>query len=208
MSTNPQRDMPTPGGSPSEANSSIQVQPDTWSNRAPSAAVTLGSSSRLPSRSRTPLSSFLQPSQPEQASREDVLIDLIAPIHADLNPGTEALHGLKRAHDGDSAYGEPSSKRDKLEEELDRLAAAAHREEAASDHDDKDVPSSSEIEPDDRQMNLAGARRVLPIRRARLQPPQLHQNQASTRSGRPSGSHGPGRPRDNGSAKPGNGGHA
>ena len=51
-----------------------------------------------------------------------MLIDLITPTETSNKGLTDALHGLKRHHDGES-HDEPRSKRDKLGDELEELHA-------------------------------------------------------------------------------------
>ncbi|KAK0629734.1 hypothetical protein B0T17DRAFT_506258 [Bombardia bombarda] len=210
MSGDRLRDLPSPDGATSDANSSIQVHLDTSSHRGGlSTAVTPRSPSRHPSPSRTPepslgrqvaensLSSFLSSqqqsqssssSQHERPSAEDLLRDLISPIDSSRNALTDPTHGLKRPHDGESA-GEPLPKRDRLEEELEQMAAAYHEDSPSPPSEPEDFDSTSTTGPDEQQQQQqtsspTGSRRVLPIRQARRRVPSPHrEGEPSRRQG-------------------------
>ncbi|KAK3990055.1 hypothetical protein QBC44DRAFT_369376 [Cladorrhinum sp. PSN332] len=132
----PRLSSPDPTGS--EANISVQVQLDSYSNMDQSATTPSRAASRRPSPSRSfdllsslgrqPVMSS-QPSQlsvadpsfyssrgaPQAIHQEDLLMGLIS--------GTEPLtHGQKRPREAESDD-EPLPKRDRLEEELEALAA-------------------------------------------------------------------------------------
>ncbi|KAK0715730.1 hypothetical protein B0H67DRAFT_554198 [Lasiosphaeris hirsuta] len=120
----------SPDAAQSEANSSVQVHLDAEGNRAGGPPA-----SRSASRRRSPpghSQSSTASSQQERPSAEDMLRDLIVTTDSSNNAiGDALLQSLKRTHDGDSPD-EPRPKRDKLEEELDRLSAILGGEGSAS----------------------------------------------------------------------------
>lgn len=182
-------------GAMSEANSSVQVHLDASSVRLVlntsklawlyltniaffrglSTSRTRRSTSRRRSPSRNPdQSSRIQAAVNSQSSgfspvhenlpQEDVLIGLIPATEPSRNSVDELLHGVKRPHDGESA-GEPSPKRDKLEEELEQMAVEAHGENQAAPNTDS-MPGPSAPSDDGGSVPSTGMRRVLPMRHA------------------------------------------
>ncbi|AEO66822.1 9c3cd026-1ee0-42b1-b286-945124d990a7 [Thermothielavioides terrestris] len=135
----------------SEGNWSVQVQLDASSDRGRSirrrgrgrSPSTRPSASGTPEQSlsrQATTNSFAsirssqpssQPSQNEPTPAEDLLRDLIAVTEVINSALNGALHGVKRPHD-DKADDEPLAKRDKLGEELERMAASHPAEVAAS----------------------------------------------------------------------------
>ncbi|KXX77920.1 hypothetical protein MMYC01_205921 [Madurella mycetomatis] len=125
----------SPDAAASEANSSVQVNLDASSNRhrspsrtpEPSLArrATANSLSSFLS-SQPPSQSSSQPGQSDRAPVEDVLRDLIAVTGLRSDAVNDVLHGVKRPHDGEAAD-EPVAKRDRLSEELARMAASHNR---------------------------------------------------------------------------------
>ncbi|KAK4161274.1 hypothetical protein QBC43DRAFT_324075 [Cladorrhinum sp. PSN259] len=129
----PRLSSPDPTGS--ETNTSVQVQLDSWSNRDPAATASQAASRRpSPARSFDPLSSLgrqavtpsqsshlslpdpaLQPTRDSSIPQEDFLMGLVS-------GGDSLTHGQKRPREAESDD-EPSPKRDRLEEELEALAA-------------------------------------------------------------------------------------
>ncbi|KAL2153274.1 hypothetical protein VTH82DRAFT_4429 [Thermothelomyces myriococcoides] len=124
----------SPDAAASEGQSSVQVNIDIWSQRgrsisrsssvhpSPSRGREGSLTRQAPSSSVSPFGSSHSSSQPlqgDQPAPEDVLRDLVA------ESSEPALHGVKRPHD-DETTDEPSAKRDKLGEELERMSSAQH----------------------------------------------------------------------------------
>ncbi|KAM7189697.1 hypothetical protein V8F20_010037 [Naviculisporaceae sp. PSN 640] len=181
MAPESQREWPNlDDGAMSEANSSVQVHPDSRSTRGPSTSRTHRSQSRRRSPSRNPdpestrqpapnsqsqSSTFSSQPVPENLPQEDVLIDLIVPTEPSLSAVDDPFHGLKRPHDGESA-GEPSPKRDKLGEELEQMMADAKKEDQPAASNDA-VQEPSVTQTNGARTPPTAMRRVLPMRHAR-----------------------------------------
>ncbi|KAL2260539.1 hypothetical protein VTK26DRAFT_5425 [Humicola hyalothermophila] len=193
----------SPDAPASEVNSSTQVHLDNSSNRGRSVGAPSRSTSTRPSPSRpseaslprqataNSLASFLssrpssQRSQGDQPSAEDLLRDLIAATGSGSTAAADALHGVKRPHDGE-ASGEPSAKRDKLGEELERMAASNPVAHASVNENSTTIslPSSSALMPlvhphaasdtatPSESTFTMGTRGALPMRPARRRQPQ------------------------------------
>ncbi|KAK3353099.1 hypothetical protein B0T25DRAFT_568331 [Lasiosphaeria hispida] len=119
----------SPDAAHSEANSSVQVHLDAESNRAvvPPASRSASRRRSPPGHSQSSVASLHQ----ERPAAEDMLRDLIVITDSSNNAISDALQSLKRTHDGDSPD-EPRPKRDRLEEELDRISAILRGEGSAS----------------------------------------------------------------------------
>ncbi|KAA8630949.1 hypothetical protein SMACR_12857 [Sordaria macrospora] len=133
----------SPGPTPSDAGSSVQVHAEIGSSRTQSVTGTersLTPSVRDPTRItvdhvrerlfRTRLSSpFVSSHGTEAPFRDDLLIDLIHPHDSPLFSTASApiSQSLKRPHDGEPTDTEPLAKRDRLIEELDQMVSAGRK---------------------------------------------------------------------------------
>ncbi|KAK1782489.1 hypothetical protein QBC45DRAFT_223541 [Copromyces sp. CBS 386.78] len=133
----------TPGPTPSDAGSSVQVHADIGSTRTQSVTGTERSltpsvrdSTRItvdPVRERmfrtSPSSSFVSSHGTEPPFRDDLLRDLIDSRDSPLFSTASASisHSLKRPHDGEPTDTEPLAKRDRLIEELDQMASGGSK---------------------------------------------------------------------------------
>lgn len=122
-----------------------------------------------------------------------MLRDLIAATEPEGGAASSALHGVKRPHDDEGAD-EPLAKRDRLGEELERMAASSTPTGSLS----TTVPSTSidtspsptlvdaPIDNHADQPAAAGTRDALPVRARRRRSPQPREGTEAPRHG-PSG---------------------